>query len=99
MPEQTQSQNPPAAFLTLADKLNALELTVEEEQALGVVLGAPQTLATDESEAETQGFGWEEGVAAVVGSPRLPIRGFNIGMPPTTRISAELGASFVNEKL
>jgi len=95
MTDNTESSQPPAQLRTLAEKLNGLDLTADEERALGALLGVQHAL---EDGAETQGFGWEEGVAAVVGRPHVQIRGFNIGMPPSTSISAELGAGFVNEK-
>ena len=59
------------ALETLAAKLNSLELTDDEKEALGALLGV---------EPEVQGF------AKRIYVGNLPvIQGFNIGMPPSSR--------------
>lgn len=87
--ENTDTDATQTPFHTLAEKLDGLDLTAQEEQALGVLLRA------EGSTGDVEGFGWDEGVAAVMGNQRLRVRGFNIGMPPSLGISAELGAGHV----
>ena len=76
MDETTNSETDvPEAYRTLATKLDALELTSDEEAALGTLLGARP------AGEDVEGFGWDEGVAA------FRVRNFNIGMPPAVVMS------------
>ena len=81
----TSDPTTPPQFLTLADKLNGLELGAEEEQALGELLRTKCEVAADASDVE--GFGWDDGVAANCIVVQMSIRGFNIGMPPAIVMS------------
>ena len=57
---------------SLGDKLATLELTEDEGKLLLSLMGA--------DEAETQGFGWDEGVAAIVGGKLVVAKGFSFGV-------------------
>lgn len=79
----------------LATKLNALELTTDEADALAALV-ARAAIATGN---DVEGFGWDEGVAAVkagqpMGVMTHPYFSAN-GLKVSLGISAELGAGAV----